>query len=142
MESINLFESILNEKALDNIPIFLIFNKIDLFEEKMRTGDLSLLFDDYDELPSSSSFLLSKRINSASNSVKVPKSEFSHAIDFIRNKFLENKKRDNVNVLYTVAIDIEKVKSTMNELLQILQTTASDSQQNTKQNKRRSKSKK
>eukprot|EP01080_Neovahlkampfia_damariscottae_P002773 gene2773-4181_t len=52
MESINLFESIMNEKALDGIPIFLIFNKFDLFEEKMKTGDLSLVFNDYDELPS------------------------------------------------------------------------------------------
>jgi GTPase SAR1 family protein len=127
LESISIFESILSDKSLESIPIFLIFNKIDLFEMKMKTKDLSETFPDYDELPSSSSLISSKKLSNSTNKVKQPKSDYSHAIEFIRNQFLEKNSRENVFVLYTVATNKETLNNTMTDFLTLLYSSHSSS---------------
>jgi GTPase SAR1 family protein len=135
LESISIFESILSDKSLENIPIFLIFNKLDLFEVKMKTKDLSDTFPDYDELPSSSSLISSKKLQNCTNKVKQPKSDFSHALEFIRNQFLEKNSRENVFVLYTVASNKDTLKDTMTDFLTLLYSCHAPVSKNQKKKK-------
>jgi len=48
-ESLDLFETVSNNtRHFHSTPIVLIFNKIDLFREKIKNVDLTVAFDDYD----------------------------------------------------------------------------------------------
>lgn len=48
-ESLQLFQGISNNtKYFEGVPIILIFNKVDLFKEKIKKVDLKVLFDEYD----------------------------------------------------------------------------------------------
>lgn len=46
-EALELFADTVNKEIFKNTPIFLFLNKKDLFEEKLRTSDLSVCFSDY-----------------------------------------------------------------------------------------------
>jgi GTPase SAR1 family protein len=48
IDSIELFSDVLSTEAFQSVPILLIFNKIDLFKEKiMNLGDFNTYFPDY-----------------------------------------------------------------------------------------------
>jgi len=46
-ESINLFADVVNNKYFDKSSVILFLNKLDLFEAKLKTVDLSVHFPDY-----------------------------------------------------------------------------------------------
>jgi hypothetical protein len=48
MEGITLFDEIVNSKRFKETPIFLFFNKIDVFTRKMEKKNLSELFPEYE----------------------------------------------------------------------------------------------
>src|SRR3989338_2817250 len=48
-ESLNIFESIANNPAYQNYPLFLIFTKKDIFKQKLRYTSLSVCFEDCPE---------------------------------------------------------------------------------------------
>ena len=51
LESLELFQNVINLPWFENTPIILFLNKRDLFAEKVRAIDLSLLFDNYAGIP-------------------------------------------------------------------------------------------
>jgi len=46
-ESLILFEEISNSRYFNELPIFLFFNKVDLFKEKIQTVYLNICFKEY-----------------------------------------------------------------------------------------------
>jgi hypothetical protein len=46
-ESLILFEEISNTRYFQDLPIFLFFNKVDLFKEKIKNVDLNVCFKEY-----------------------------------------------------------------------------------------------
>mmetsp|Transcript_6511 Transcript_6511/g.10026 ORF Transcript_6511/g.10026 Transcript_6511/m.10026 type:complete len:426 (+) Transcript_6511:42-1319(+) len=46
-ESLTLFEEIMDKQVFQNIPVYLIFNKKDLFERQIQKGDITTYFEDY-----------------------------------------------------------------------------------------------
>lgn len=47
-EALNLFDEMCNSKFFENIPMVVLFNKNDLFEEKIKNVDLGKWYEDYD----------------------------------------------------------------------------------------------
>lgn len=47
MESLLLFDEIINSTWFSESMVFLVFTKVDIFEEKLKTTDLSVCFPDY-----------------------------------------------------------------------------------------------
>mmetsp|Transcript_6624 Transcript_6624/g.12189 ORF Transcript_6624/g.12189 Transcript_6624/m.12189 type:complete len:316 (-) Transcript_6624:275-1222(-) len=47
-ESLDLFESVVNNPSFKDIPIYLIMNKKDLFEQQVHTGDVRQYFGEFD----------------------------------------------------------------------------------------------
>jgi hypothetical protein len=83
MEGITLFDEIVNSKRFKETPIFLFFNKIDVFTRKMEKKNLSELFPEYE----------------GGNDVEA-------GVQFIKKKYLskiENKER--LRVYVTNAMD-------------------------------------
>lgn len=88
-ESMILFESISKNKWFANTPIMLFLNKIDLFEEKIKTSPLNICFPEYN----------------GDNS-------FSSTTCYIQQQFLFLKSEQNskVYVHLTNATDTENIK--------------------------------
>jgi hypothetical protein len=87
-ESIELFDSIINERGFKRKSAILFYNKEDLFKKKIAKVDLSVCFDDY----------------------KGGK-KYENALKFIKNKFEslnQNKKRD-IHTFNTTATDTKVI---------------------------------
>ena len=91
VESMQLFDSICNNKLFANKSIVLFLNKTDLFREKIQTSPLTLCFSDYDGPPNSP----------------------MDAISFIKLKFQNLSQRPLTKEIYahlTCAIDTENIQ--------------------------------
>ena len=88
MESLNLFNQIVNSKWFSQSSTILFLNKTDIFEEKIKHTPLKEFVPDY-EGPN----------------------EFEPAAGFIRDKFLElNKGKVPVYPYYTCATDTKQIE--------------------------------
>lgn len=47
MESLVLFDSLVNSRWFSKTTVFLFFNKVDLFKQKLKTSPLASYFPDY-----------------------------------------------------------------------------------------------
>lgn len=47
-ESLQVFENVVNEPAVQNMPVFLLLNQADLFEDTIHLNPISGQFTDYD----------------------------------------------------------------------------------------------
>ena len=91
MESMQLFDSICNNKLFAKKSIVLFLNKTDLFREKIQTSPLTLGFPDYNGAPNSP----------------------MEAISFIKSKFQNLSQRPLTKEIYahlTCAIDTENIQ--------------------------------
>jgi guanine nucleotide-binding protein G(i) subunit alpha len=101
-ESLDLFEDTINNSTFAQMTIILFFNKIDLFEEKLKTKDISIAFPEYTE-----------------------GQDFEKSKEYIKKKFLDRNKHDPARIFckFTSATNSELVKETMemvkNTLLQL-----------------------
>jgi len=91
LESLSLFEQIINCRWFYETPIILFLNKMDLFEEKIRKIDLKLCFPDYEGGPNKET-----------------------ALQFITSKFIFQNKNENrkIYIYNTTATNTENIKNT------------------------------
>jgi len=89
LESLSLFEQIINCRWFYETPIILFLNKMDLFEEKIRKIDLKLCFPDYEGGPNKET-----------------------ALQFITSKFIFQNKNENrkIYIYNTTATNTENIK--------------------------------
>jgi len=88
MESLLLFEDIVNCPPFKSIPFIVFLNKTDLFKEKLATIPLNTLFSDY-----------------------TGGADYDKACEFVRNKFLGQIRADKaVYPHYTCAVSTENIK--------------------------------
>jgi hypothetical protein len=95
MESMQLFDSICNNKLFAKKSIVLFLNKTDLFREKIQTSPLTLCFPDYNGHPNSP----------------------MEAISFIKLKFQNLSQREKTKEIYvhlTCAIDTANIQWVFN----------------------------
>jgi len=88
-ESLELFGELCNSKWFTKTSIILFLNKYDLFEEKIKTTDLSILFPDYKDGP-----------------------DPQKAKQFIQDQFIALKRSSDKNIYphQTTATDTDKIK--------------------------------
>jgi len=72
-ESLVTFQNIVTNEKLQNIPIILLFNKIDVFKEKIKYFELNRLFSEYDG-----------------------GSDYGKAIKYIEKEFKQSNKNNNM----------------------------------------------
>eukprot|EP01117_Protostelium_nocturnum_P012022 TRINITY_DN43_c1_g1_i1.p1 TRINITY_DN43_c1_g1~~TRINITY_DN43_c1_g1_i1.p1 ORF type:complete len:367 (-),score=122.72 TRINITY_DN43_c1_g1_i1:61-1161(-) len=97
-EALTLFESIVNNPLFEKTPIFLFFNKKDLFERMIKEADLSKAFPEY----------------TGGTDVKL-------ALEFVKNKFYEQAKDGKrVHVQYIAARYKKDVKYSWEEMRDLL----------------------
>jgi len=105
-ESLLLFDEICNSQWFRNIAMILFLNKIDLFQEKIATTDLTCCFPNY-----------------------TGGCNHDLARDYIRMRFLEtNQSPHNIYCHYTCAVDTENIifvfkcvrETILNKILDIL----------------------
>eukprot|EP01080_Neovahlkampfia_damariscottae_P007179 gene7179-11491_t len=96
-DSLKIFNSILLDESISKIPVFLIFNKIDIFEEKIKnsSSELKELFSDYQD-----------------------DFDFETSKKFIQNKYLENNQNNQITVHYSNFKDEKNVQQLLNQILQ------------------------
>jgi len=88
-ESLQVFESICNNKYFTETAMILFLNKIDLFAEKVRKVPLTVCFHDYPGRPG----------------------DYDHAIKYIEDKFLEQNKQPKLVFTHpTCATDTKNVE--------------------------------
>lgn len=101
-ESLKLFGDIINNVWFQCTPIVLLLNKRDLFEEKIKTEDLTVCFPDY-----------------------TGGNNFDNGVAFIKQKFLEkNKTSRKVYSHVTCATDTENIKVVFNAMKAIVMNDA------------------
>ncbi len=87
-ESLNIFESIANNKWFTNTSIILFFNKKDLFEEKIKKSPLNVCFQDY-----------------------TGENNYDETSSYIKDQFLSlNSTPNTIYYHYTNATDTENIK--------------------------------
>lgn len=90
LDSLLLFESIVNSQWFKNTIIILFLNKIDLFKNKLAVSPLSSYFEDYDG----------------------PPNDFEHAATFIQTKFLAlNHSGLPIYTHFTCATDTRQIET-------------------------------
>jgi len=88
LESLLLFEDIVNCPPFKTIPFIIFLNKTDLFREKLEKVPLNTLFSDYNG-----------------------GTDFDKACEFVKNKFLSQIKSDkSIYPHYTCAVSTENIK--------------------------------
>jgi GTPase SAR1 family protein len=95
MDSLNIFHSTANDPLLEKTKIFLIFNKMDLFEEKIKNSNQGLkdLFKDF--------------------------KDDVNAKEFIKNKYLEKVENKNRILSFeTISTDEKRIRELMDEIIQ------------------------
>ena len=93
-ESMNIFDSIANNKWFTNTSIILFLNKKDLFEEKIKITPLKICFPEY----------------SGQN-------EYIQTTSYIENQFLKlNHTPKHIYTHYTCATDSENIKIVFNSV--------------------------
>jgi len=99
IDSLELFASIANNPMFKETPLFLFFNKKDLFEEMIRTTDLSVCFPNYSGGPS-----------------------VTAALDFLTNEFHSrmNDQTKTLSVSYVAARFKKDIKYSWEELKDVL----------------------
>lgn len=97
-ESMDLFDEVVNGTWFKEKPIILVFNKTDIFEQKIAETDLSVCFEDYQ----------------GGKNAEVAKK-------FIEEKFKDVNTYDpnRIHVHYTCATNEDSIKRVMNELLKL-----------------------
>lgn len=89
-ESLEVFESMINHEWFQQTPWILFLNKKDLFEQKIKSTDMSKTFAKYEG-----------------------GNDFPAGVEFIKKMFLNRIKKENVDNVYvhvTCALDTEQVK--------------------------------
>lgn len=104
-ESIELFEEICNCRYFPNTPIIIFFNKVDIFEEKIKTVDLKCAFPEY---------------TGGCNS--------KNAYEFIKKKFEEQDKSKDRHLIpeRTTATDTANIDKVFNSVKHIFLMNAFD----------------
>lgn len=104
-ESIELFEEICNCRYFPTTPIIIFFNKVDIFEEKIKTIDLKCAFSDY---------------NGGCNA--------KNAYEFIKRKFEEQDKSKGRHLIpeKTTATDTANIDKVFNSVKHIFLMDALD----------------
>jgi len=89
LESLSLFDQIINCRWFSETPIILFLNKMDLFEEKITKVDLKLCFPDYEGGPNKEA-----------------------ALQFITSKFISHNKTENrkIYIYNTTATNTQNIK--------------------------------
>jgi len=97
-DSLQLFKSVVNNKWFFDTPTILFFNKMDLFEEKIKTIDLKVCFPDYKG-----------------------GCDKDAALEYIKKQFLNQNENEtkNVHVFETTATDPEVVKDAFRQVSQL-----------------------
>jgi hypothetical protein len=95
-ESLDLFESYINNEYLRDSIVFLFLNKIDIFNEKIKEFDLKCAFSDY----------------------KGGK-DYNNATKFIEEKFKErnNFDKERLHIFYLNSLDTDIVSSSIFKVL-------------------------
>jgi len=104
IDSLEVFESLCNNKYLENTPFFLFLNKNDLFTKKIEQFDLNTCFPDY-----------TGGLN-YDNGLKFIKQKFQDTFQ----KSLPENSRKNMYIFVTTAIDsstMEKVISSIRDMI-------------------------
>ncbi|KAJ6229164.1 guanine nucleotide-binding protein g(o) subunit alpha [Anaeramoeba flamelloides] len=99
-ESLLLFDEICNSRWFTDIPIILLFNKDDLFREKIKTKDLNVCFDDYEG-----------------------GCDYDNALKFIREKFLSlnlQSKTKEIHVREMCATDSDNIDNIFKTIKDII----------------------
>jgi len=98
-ESERLFGEILNNVFFRDTPFIVFFNKVDLFEEKLKTASLTIAYKEY-----------------------TGTQDFKEALDFIKNKFIANDlSRHRGKYLFeTTATDTNLVKNVFDTVQNII----------------------
>lgn len=100
IESLNLFEEIVNSRWFLKTSFILFLNKKDLFEEKIKKVNLNVCFPEYNG-----------------------PSDYEHCMKFVRNKFLERNKDQQNREIYThptCATDKDNIKVVFNSVKDII----------------------
>ena len=103
LDSIEVFERILQVQHFQNIPIFLLLNKFDIFEKKIKNDPQKFLnyYSDFNG-----------NIN-----------DINEIIEFIKNKYLfkiKNSILSNIKVYITCAVNDEDIKKFINSLAETI----------------------
>jgi hypothetical protein len=98
IESITLFDQVCNSAYFKTTNFILFFNKVDIFEEKLGTSDLSVLFPSYQG-----------------------GADFEKAKMFVVNRFLEkNQSPHEIYYHFTCAVDTESFSTIFNSVKEFL----------------------
>jgi GTPase SAR1 family protein len=99
LESLELFESVINNNFFRDAQILLFFNKRDVFAKKIKTSSLAKTFSDYEGGP-----------------------DHDAGFKFIQQKFLDANKGDpnRIHMFLTQATDKDVVKETFDEVFKLL----------------------
>jgi hypothetical protein len=99
-ESLEVFESLVNHEWFQQTPWILFLNKKDIFEEKLRTTELSKTYPEYKG-----------------------GSKYTNGVEFVKRKFLKRLKSRTPEDLYvhiTCALDTQQVKFVFNSVMEWL----------------------
>jgi GTPase SAR1 family protein len=95
-ESLSLFRDTVNTPFFQNIPVVLLFNKTDIFAEKIKKKDITTAFPEY-----------------------TGGCDFARASEYIKAKFLDETSKQ-IQVIHTVATDINDLQRAFDEISKIL----------------------
>lgn len=98
LENIELFGDTVNNGKISTPLVILVFNKLDLFKQKLKTSPLKATFPDYDG-----------------------GEDEQKAISYIKDRYVAVNKGDpnRIRVVYTVATEKDSVKQTFDEIFKI-----------------------
>ncbi len=99
-EALDLFEDVVNQRALSRIPIILFLNKVDLFEKDLKTVSLQQAFPQY----------------SGEND------NLDQAVDFVKSRFRKKLKDRNRDLIMhtTCATDTDQVGKIFDSVIEIV----------------------
>jgi GTPase SAR1 family protein len=96
LESMDIFDSIVNSEVFKTKPIVLLLNKIDLFKEKIKSFPLKNTFSDYEG-----------------------EDDYGKAVEFIENKFISLNKFDKnrIRIFKFSALETKEVEDIMTNVI-------------------------
>lgn len=96
VEALNIFESVVNNPVFKKTPLILLFNKTDMFKQKIEKFPLYRYFHNY---PVSGNYLSNTEI------------KFEKGRKFVKRMFMEKaKNKKNVHRFYTCATDTDQMQ--------------------------------
>ncbi|KAJ3381560.1 Guanine nucleotide-binding protein G(k) subunit alpha [Lobulomyces angularis] len=97
-DSLDLFDKIINNALLANIDFILIFNKMDLFKAKLKSSQIKLHFEDFNE----------------------DQTDTKKCAQYFLNLFQSRSKREVQYVQYTTSTNMQKMKQVITSICDII----------------------